>query len=81
MLFSRHKTKMITSDKALPGREQPAFELPERHAVQAAIPRGSEYRSLRPRLFLGRRAHILADRRRLHDRGRIRGRLHAEPEL
>jgi peptide-methionine (S)-S-oxide reductase len=33
VLFSRHKTKMIAPDKALPGREQPAFTLPERHAV------------------------------------------------
>jgi peptide-methionine (S)-S-oxide reductase len=33
VLFSRHKTKMIAPAKALPGREQPAFELPDRHAV------------------------------------------------
>ena len=33
MLFSRHKTKMIASAKALPGREQAAFKPPERHAV------------------------------------------------
>jgi hypothetical protein len=33
MLFSRHKTKMIAPAKALPGREQAAFKLPERHAV------------------------------------------------
>jgi peptide-methionine (S)-S-oxide reductase len=33
VLFSRHKSKMITPDKALPGRDQPAFTLPERHAV------------------------------------------------
>jgi peptide-methionine (S)-S-oxide reductase len=33
VLFSRHKTKMIARAKALPGREQPAFTLPERHAV------------------------------------------------
>ena len=33
MLFSRHKTKMVTSTEALPGREQPAFAVPERHAV------------------------------------------------
>ena len=33
MLFSRHKTKMIAPTKALPGREQAAFKLPERHAV------------------------------------------------
>jgi peptide-methionine (S)-S-oxide reductase len=33
MLFSRHKTKMIAPAKGLPGREQAAFKLPERHAV------------------------------------------------
>ena len=33
MLFSRHKTNMIAPAKALPGREQAAFKLPERHAV------------------------------------------------
>jgi peptide-methionine (S)-S-oxide reductase len=33
MFFSRHKTKMITPTEALPGREQPAFTVPEKHAV------------------------------------------------
>ena len=33
MLFSRNKTKMITPTEALPGRERPAFTVPERHAV------------------------------------------------
>ena len=33
MLFGRHKRKMITPDKALPGRGQPAFAIPTRHAV------------------------------------------------
>jgi peptide-methionine (S)-S-oxide reductase len=33
VLFSRHKTKMIDPAEALPGREQPAFTLLERHAV------------------------------------------------
>src|SRR5919107_2782842 len=33
MLFSRHKTKAIMPNEALPGREQPAFAVPERHAV------------------------------------------------
>src|ERR671933_1306653 len=33
MLFSRNKTKMVTPTQALPGREQPAFTVPERHAV------------------------------------------------
>jgi peptide-methionine (S)-S-oxide reductase len=45
MLFSRHKTKMIAPAKALPGREQAAFKLPERHAVlgtplEPPFPRG-----------------------------------------
>ena len=33
MLFSRHKTKMVMPTEALPGREQQAFAVPERHAV------------------------------------------------
>ena len=33
MFFGRRKSKMITPDKALPGRDRPAFTIPERHAV------------------------------------------------
>lgn len=33
MLFSRQKPSMIASEEALPGRDRPAFEVPERHAV------------------------------------------------
>ena len=33
MLFGRNKTKMIEAAGALPGRSQPAFQVPERHAV------------------------------------------------
>ena len=33
MFFGRRKTKMITPDKALPGRDRPAFAVPTRHAV------------------------------------------------
>ena len=33
MLFGRNKNKMVTSTEALPGRERPAFAVPERHAV------------------------------------------------
>ena len=33
MIFGRHKNRMISPDKALPGREQQPFTLPERHAV------------------------------------------------
>ena len=33
MLFSRHKTKMIDPADALPGRDAPAFAVPDTHAV------------------------------------------------
>ncbi len=33
MLFSRHKTKMVTPTEALAGRERSAFSVPERHGV------------------------------------------------
>ncbi len=33
MFFGRRKSKMITPDTALPGRDRPAFTIPERHAV------------------------------------------------
>src|SRR5918998_4339981 len=33
MLSGRHKSRMITSTEALAGRERPAFNVPERHAV------------------------------------------------
>jgi peptide-methionine (S)-S-oxide reductase len=33
MLFSRHKTQMIDAADALPGRDAPAFTVPDTHAV------------------------------------------------
>jgi peptide-methionine (S)-S-oxide reductase len=33
VFFSRHKTKMVMPTEALAGREQPAFTIPEKHAV------------------------------------------------
>ena len=33
MFFSRQKSKMIMPNEALPGRDQPAFAVPEKHAV------------------------------------------------
>jgi len=33
MLFTRSKSKMITADDALPGRDRPPFAIPTRHAV------------------------------------------------
>ncbi len=32
-LFGRAKTAMVSPDEALPGRDRPAFAIPERHAV------------------------------------------------
>jgi peptide-methionine (S)-S-oxide reductase len=47
MLFGRTKTKLIAPEEALPGRAQPAFSIPERHAVlgtplQQPFPAGLE---------------------------------------
>ena len=47
MLFSRPKSTMITPGEALPGRDQPAFAIPERHEVlgtpmQPPFPTGIE---------------------------------------
>ncbi len=33
MLFNREKPKMVTADRALKGRDRPAFDVPERHEV------------------------------------------------
>jgi peptide-methionine (S)-S-oxide reductase len=33
VFFSRHKAKMVMPNEALPGRERPAFVVPEKHAV------------------------------------------------
>ena len=83
MLFSK-KSEIPSAADALPGRDTP-IAVPERHDVlgtplDAAVPRGHRDRPGRPRLLLGRRAHLLAPARRLHDRRRLRGRLHAEPD-
>ena len=52
-----------------------------RHAAGAAVPGRARADRRRHGLLLGRRAHVLAAPGRLHDRGRLRGRLHAEPDL
>lgn len=33
MLFGRHRNRLPTPEEALPGRDEPAFALPERHTV------------------------------------------------
>ena len=46
MFFSRQKTKMVVPNEALPGREKPAFAVPEKHSVlstslEPPFPRGT----------------------------------------
>src|SRR2546428_227519 len=53
----------------------------ERTAADAAVPRRHADRDLRTRLLLGRREGVLAHARRLHHRGRVRRRAHAESHL
>ena len=60
--------------------------VPARHEVlgtplEPPFPEGSSRPSFGHGLLLGRRAHVLGGPRRLHDRGRLRGRLHAQPHL
>ena len=52
-----------------------------RDAAEAAVPRGLRAGDRRDGLLLGRRARVLAGARRVHDGGRLRRRLHAQPDL
>ena len=86
MFFSStKKSAMPSPDEALPGRTT-AIRVGDTHFVNghrivAAVSRGHEARDVRHGLLLGRRAQVLADPGRLLDRGRLRRRLHAEPDL
>ena len=51
------------------------------HADEASVPGGLCAADRRHGLLLGRRARVLAGARGLHDGGRIRRRLHAQPHL
>ena len=61
------------------------WPVPSAHAVNGAPLRrtvpGTRGRRVRPRVLLGRRAQVLEDARRLHDRGRLCRRLDAEPDI
>ena len=76
---------MVTPEDALPGRDDAdagaRAARGARDAAAAAVPGRHGAARRRDGLLLGRRAHLLAGRRRLHDRGRLRGRLHAEPDV
>ena len=84
-MFLRKPKAIPDASDALPGRDQP-IELTEphtraRHAAPAAVPRGNRAHRGRDGLLLGRRADLLADARRVHDRRRLRRRVDAESDL
>ena len=83
--FLTKSRDLVAESDALPGRDEP-IPVPDRHdrarhAAPAAVPRGHRGRAARPGLLLGRRAPLLAAAGRLHDGGRLRRRLHEEPDL
>ena len=85
MLGFRNKREMVDSADALPGRDR-QMPVPARHEVLGtplAPPFGDGMRAgdRRDGMLLGRGADFLAGGRRLHDRRRLRGRVHAQPHL
>ena len=85
-ILFREKARMIEPDRRASGAigvdAGPGAPLRARHAAGAAVSRrGSSRRVLRARLLLGRRAQVLAGAGRVHDGGRLRRRLHAEPDV
>ena len=66
---------------ARPPLRRARASLRARHAARAAVPRGIRAGRLRDGLLLGRGAQVLADRGRVHDRGRLRRWVHAEPDV
>ena len=84
-MFFRRTSTPVTEADALPGRDR---EIPvaARHAVLGTSmtppwPERAEGALCRHGLLLGRRAHLLGDPRRAHDRRRLHRRLHAEPDV
>ena len=79
------KTVMVTAEDALKGRAE-SMPVAPKHVVLGApmvppFPGGLEVGGLRPGVFLGRRAQVLAGERRLLDGRRLRRRVHAEPDI
>ena len=76
---------MVAPDDALPGRDEampvPAPARRARHPARAAVPRGARAGDRSAWAASGARSAVLAGARALHDRGRLRRRLHAEPDL
>ncbi len=81
----KDKTRLITADRALPGRER-EMPVPERHFVlgtplRPPFPAGFESAVVGMGCFWGAERVFWQAARRLHHRGRLRRRLHAEPDL
>ena len=84
MLFSRDKVKMVAPEQALPGRDESirsGAARRARDADRAAVPEGLEQVVVGMGCFWGAERIFWQAAGRLHDRGRLRGRLHAEPDL
>ena len=85
MLFTRKQPNMVDAESALPGREQ-EMPVPAKHEVlgtplKGPFPEGVETAIFGMGCFWGAERIFWEAPRRLHDRGRLRGRLHAEPDL
>ena len=83
MLFSSRKTQMIEPDRALPGRDEP-MPVPARHEVLGTplmppFPEGLQRAVFGMGCFWGAERVFWQADGRVHDGGRLRGRLHAEP--
>ena len=81
----KDRTRMITPDRALPGRDR-EMPVPERHFVLGTPLRRRSRTASRPPssamgCFWGAERVFWQAPGRLHDGGRLRRRLHAEPDL
>ncbi len=84
-LFQRHKTELVDAADALPGRDA-TMPLPERHDVLGTpltppFPEGYEQLVVGMGCFWGAERIFWQAPGRLHDRRRLRGRPHAEPDV
>ena len=83
---SDKKSEMVHARGALPGRTDQTMPVPEQHFVYERPCSGSVARRhadgrVRHGLLLGCRAQVLADRRRVLHRRRVRRWVHAQPHL
>ncbi len=85
MLFTRKPAAMPTPEEALPGRDTPIL-VPGRHLVLGTpigppFPEGTEQAIFGMGCFWGAERMFWRAPGMLHDRGRLLGRVHAEPDV